>query len=80
MAQKATHSVQTLESEALKLTEKDRAELARVLLLSLDDSEDQEVEMVWAEEAERRYRELRAGTVSAIPSETVLAEARARLK
>jgi hypothetical protein len=48
--------------------------------LSLEDAQDQDAELAWAEEAERRYQELRAGTVSAIPSETVLAEARVRLK
>ena len=72
--------VKTLEAEALKLAEKDRAELARVLLLSLEDVQDQDTELAWAQEAERRYQELKAGAVSAIPSESVLAEARARLK
>ena len=72
--------VKTLEAEALKLAEKDRAELARVLLLSLEDSEDQDKALAWAEEAERRYQELKAGGVSAIPSDTVLEEARARLR
>jgi len=72
--------VKTLEAEALKLAEKDRAELARVLLLSLQDADDQDTELIWAEEAERRYQELKAEAVRAIPSERVLAEARARLK
>lgn len=72
--------VRTLEAEALKLAEKDRAELARVLLLSLEDVEDEDTELAWAEEAERRYQELKAEAVRAIPSERVLAEARARLK
>lgn len=73
-------AVKALEAEALKLTGKDRAELARVLLLSLDDAEDQETEFAWAEEAERRYEELRAGAATAIPSEQVMEEARARLR
>jgi putative addiction module component (TIGR02574 family) len=73
-------AVKILKTEALKLGEKDRTELARVLLLSLGDSEDQESELAWAEEAERRYQELKAGAVSAIPSERVFEEARARLK
>ena len=72
--------VKTLEAEALKLAKKDHAELARVLLLSLEDSADQEIELTWAEQAERRYQELRAGSVPAIRSERVLEEARARLK
>lgn len=72
--------VKNVQLEALKLPEKDRAELARVLLLSLGDEEDQDTELAWAEEAERRYQELKAGTVGAIPTEQVLAEARLRLK
>ena len=36
--------------------------------------------MAWGEEADRRYQELRAGLVRAIPSEEVFEEARARLK
>lgn len=72
--------VKNLEAEALRLGEKDRAELARVLLLSLDDSEEQATELEWAEEAERRYQEIKSGAVRAIPSEEVIQEARSRLK
>ena len=72
--------VRALEAKALELAEKDRAELARVLLLSLGDSDAQETEVVWAQEAERRYEELRVGAVRAIPSHEVLEEARSRLK
>ena len=67
------------EDEALRLPHKDRAELARVLLLSLEAEEDGNEE-VWAQEAERRYRELKSGTVEAIPSDRVFAEARDRLR
>jgi putative addiction module component (TIGR02574 family) len=73
-------AVLDLEQAALQLPTKDRAELARVLLLSLEDLHDGANELVWAEEAERRYAELEAGAVHAIPSEQVFAEARARLK
>jgi putative addiction module component (TIGR02574 family) len=72
--------VKTLEAKALRLATKDRAELARILLLSLEDSDDQDAERVWAEEAERRYREIKAGTVQAVASERVFEEARALLK
>ena len=72
--------VKKLEAEALKLADKERAELARVLLLSLEDSKDQESELAWAEEAERRYQELKAGAVEGLPSETVLQQARSRLR
>lgn len=73
-------ALKNLETEALKLAEKDRANLARVLLLSLGDSDDQANELEWAHEAERRYEELKAGRAEAISSERVFEEARARLK
>lgn len=73
-------SVRNLQEDALKLSEKQRAELARMLLLSLDEPEDQATEQVWAEEAERRYQELKSGAVEAIPSDEVFSEVRARLR
>jgi putative addiction module component (TIGR02574 family) len=72
--------VRIIEEAALKLGEKERAELARVLILSLDGPEEPADEAVWAEEAERRYRELASGSIEAIPSERVLDEARSRLR
>ena len=72
--------LKSLEADVLKLEEKDRAKLARILLLSLEPSEDQDVELVWAEEAERRYQELQSGASRAIPSAEVMLEARSRLK
>lgn len=69
-----------LRAEALRLSRSDRAALARALLLSLEDREDEGTEKAWAEEAERRYQEIKAGAVEVIPSEEVFADARARLK
>lgn len=40
-----------------------------------DDTDDQDTELAWAEEAERRYEELRSGAATAIPSEQVMEEA-----
>lgn len=71
-------AVKNVQTVALKLPERDRAELARVLLLSLGEAEEQDTELAWAEEAERRYQELKAGAVQPIPSERVLEEARSR--
>jgi putative addiction module component (TIGR02574 family) len=66
------------EAEALALPEKDRAELARVLILSLEDPQEDAIERIWAEEADRRYQELKAGTEQPIPSIDVFADARSR--
>jgi len=73
-------AVKNVQTEALTLPERDRAELARVLLLSLGDAAEQDTELAWAEEAERRYQELKAGAVQAIPSERVLEAAGFRLR
>lgn len=67
-----------LRTEALRLPEKARAELARDLLHSLDDSVEPGVEEAWDEEAERRYEEIRQGLVTPIPNEQVFREARSR--
>jgi putative addiction module component (TIGR02574 family) len=57
--------------EASELSEKDRADLAGLLLESLEDEPDAEVEAAWAAEIERRVAELEAGTVQSIPWEEV---------
>lgn len=61
--------------EALELTDNDRATLAGLLIESLETEIDPDVEAAWAEEAERRWKEIESGTVKTIPWE----EVRARL-
>ncbi len=46
----------------------------------LDEAGGRDPELAWAEEADRRYRELKTGAVAAIPSRQVMEVARARLK
>lgn len=73
-------TLEDLEDQALRLPEKSRAELAKVLLLSLTEADEEETDRIWAEEAESRYQELRRGEVEGQDSDEVLREARARLK
>ena len=47
-------SIKEIEAVALTLVPKDRARLAGRLLRSLEDLSEEENEMIWAEEAERR--------------------------
>lgn len=61
--------------EALALNEFDRAELAGMLIDSLDAGGDAEVEAAWLEEIERRIKALNSGPVETIPRE----EARERI-
>ena len=67
-------STEELAAQALRLSHSERAHLAQQLLDSLD--EESEVERAWAEEAERRYEELRSENVEAVPADQAFAEAR----
>ena len=69
-----------IEAKVLRMPGPARAKLVKSLLLSLEESEDEDPEGLWAEEAERRYEEIKRGEVTPIPSEEVLREARSRLK
>jgi putative addiction module component (TIGR02574 family) len=53
--------------------------LLRDLIADLDGAIDKDVEKAWLDEAERRHRELKEGTVEPVPAEEVFARARARL-
>ena len=66
-----------IEAEIKKLDLKDRATLAKLLVESLDELSEAEVEALWTEEAERRLDEMERGQVTEIPAEEVLRRARA---
>lgn len=57
--------------ELLKLPSKDRMEIVRRALESiepeLEDAVDPEIEEAWKKEAERRIRDIRSGKVKTIP-------------
>ena len=69
-----------LENEALKLDPPSRARLAEVLLRSLDELSEREVETLWLDAAERRERAWDAGEVEGIPAEQVMRELRSGSK
>ena len=70
--------VAELFEEAAQLPETDRAELAGRLLESLHGEPDEGVEAAWAEEIERRIRQIDSGEVETIPWEEVRARLHAR--
>lgn len=74
-------SLTEIEDDALKLPEDERARLAVRLLASLEEEagSPEEIERLWVEEAERRFEELRGGTVRGIPARDVFAALRAKL-
>ncbi len=55
-----------------------RAMLAEHLLKSLDAQQQAEVDMLWAEESERRIQAVEHGAVVPIPGEQVIRELRSR--
>lgn len=74
-----SRNVEDLLREASELPEPQRAELAGRLLESLDGHPEEGVEAAWAEEVERRVRQLESGEVKTIPWEEVRAKLYARL-
>lgn len=74
-----SRNIEELLREASELPETQRAELAGRLLESLDGQPEEGVEAAWAEEVERRVRQLESGEVKTIPWEEVRAKLYARL-
>ena len=64
----------------LALDPKTRAEVAHQIIASLDELSDEENERLWAEESDRRVKELREGRAKEIPGKQVLADARSLLR
>jgi hypothetical protein len=71
-------SLEDLASEVLEMNVESRAALAKRQLDNLDELTPEENERLWAQEAGRRYKQLRAGTATSIPSEEVFARLDAR--
>ena len=69
-----------LREELDKLSSKQKAELARTLIDSLDEDLEEDVEQIWLDEAARRYEAYRRGDMSSRPAAEVFARVRARLR
>lgn len=67
-------------SMALSLPANERAMLADLLLGSLDGPNQKQIDAAWAEEAERRMREIDEGKVETLDGELVLERLRSRHK
>ncbi|HEX7149992.1 MAG TPA: addiction module protein [Thermoanaerobaculia bacterium] len=61
-----TRAVEELYEQASRLPAEERAELAGLLLESIEDPADEGVEEAWAAEIERRMADFRAGRVETI--------------
>jgi putative addiction module component (TIGR02574 family) len=69
-----------LQADLLELPLTSRASLARALIESLDESADENIETLWADEIGRRDDDLRNGKATARPLDQVLHDARERLR
>jgi putative addiction module component (TIGR02574 family) len=69
---------QQLLRTALSLPESDRAEIAALLIDSLESESDGNVDAAWAAEIRRRIASIDNGDVTLIPWNTVMDEMRAR--
>lgn len=71
--------LQNVFRDAAELPERDRAELAGMLIETLEDSPDEDVEAAWEVEVAWRIRQLEAGEVTTILWEQARAELHARV-
>ena len=70
----------TLRDAVLDLPSDERADLARLLLLSLDDPSEEELAETWLDEAKRRAGEIDRGEVESISADEVRRKARTLLR
>lgn len=66
-------STKELFDEAMKLKPEDRFSLVEGLIKSLDEP-DKNLDLIWAEESERRLKAYREGALQGIPLEAIFKE------
>ncbi len=72
-------TVEEIKKQIRSLDSTDRDRLLRDLVADLDSQEDEDIERLWLEEAQRRLEELQSVSVAGIPADEVARRARARL-
>jgi len=75
-----TTSLDKIVEEAMGLPSESRAELADLLVQSLDLGALGHFERIWVDEARRRRDQVRAGEVETIPGESALRKVRESLR
>ncbi len=73
-------SLKQIEEQLGNLSEAERRQLLRRLIADLDEGQDHDVKRAWLEEAQRRYKELKDGAVTAVPADEAIEKARERLR
>jgi putative addiction module component (TIGR02574 family) len=74
------NELERLEADLLALPLNSRASLARALIESLEETEDENADALWVNEIRRRDEDLRSGRATARPVDEILREARERLR
>jgi len=72
-------TLRLLEKEVLELPPRSRVRLAEKIIESIDDYATRELEAAWADEIERRVKEIKSSAEKGIPAEDVMKEARRAL-
>jgi putative addiction module component (TIGR02574 family) len=70
----------SIEEQAARLSRQERARLALRLIESLDEGQDEDVEELWLDEAERRLRKYEAGGTTSVDAEDAISDIERRLK
>ena len=75
-------TLEQLLSKVLGMSVRNRAILAKRILDSLEPAQEQpeEIELIWAQEAERRYQDIKEGKTATRPANEVMRAARERFK
>jgi len=73
-------TLKSIQTAAMQLPAQERGRLAAALLSSLESDDPSELENMWVEEADHRYRAYRAGRDKAVPAKAAIASVRASLK
>jgi putative addiction module component (TIGR02574 family) len=72
--------IESLEKEVLRLPPEESARLAELLLSSLDELPEAELERIWFAEGQRRAEQIDSGAVQLIPSEEMERKARSLVR
>jgi hypothetical protein len=73
-------TIEQLAEQAMALSNESRAQLADLLVESVDTQDLGQINQLWVSEAKRRRDEVRSGQVKAIPGQTALQKARDALR
>ena len=73
-------TLKSIQTAAMRLPAQERSRLAAALLSSLESDDPSELETMWIEEADRRYRAYRTGRDKSIPAKEAIASVRESLK